>query len=116
MALLMATQTRKDTSLREANLWNLWHGLQELTTNPSKREPTKSVKVLGEFGWNETTKNVAEQSVLVAMIDRMLLKKGFKKVTFDSSNLSHQYKSSAKSMLVTLSAGRLGVSVHVQAC
>lgn len=113
----MAARSNVSTEeeLAEHHLWELWKQLQALSEHPSKRVPTNSIRKHESFEWMEGTKHIALQGVLVSMIARLLEAQGFKSSTFDSADLNHQYVNRKKKLVVSLHAGRLGVTVSAWA-
>lgn len=109
------TQKNKDNELVVSHLWSLWHSLQELAENQSKKIPTKSIQNNNCFEWCDPTKGLSTQVLVLATIDRMLAREGYKRATFDISNLNHQYQHAKKKLCVDIAVTRLGVMAYAQA-
>lgn len=97
------------------SLLGLWDALQAVAENHKSNNPPKSIKKYGRFVWENRTKDLGQQSTILAMIECAMVKHGFRKRAFDSSDLAHQYFSSKKRLAVSLSGSRLGIVVNAQA-
>lgn len=107
------TAAQHNESAMRTELWDLWHALQNCAEIPSKKVPTNSIDKNFGFEWSEPVKDLKSQMATLLVIDRLLIKRGFRASVFDSVDCGHQYVDRKKNLLVSLSVGRLGVYVYV---